>query len=51
MITTVVFDLDNTLYGELDCCRSGFGAVAESIADLPDAPPAGSDTRCCQNFL
>ena len=40
MITTVVFDLDDTLYDELDYCRSGFRAVAESIADLPDAPSA-----------
>ena len=40
MITTVVFDLDDTLYDELDYCRSGFKAVAESIADLPNAPSA-----------
>jgi putative hydrolase of the HAD superfamily len=40
MITTVVFDLDDTLYDELDYCRSGFRAVAEFIADLPDAPSA-----------
>jgi putative hydrolase of the HAD superfamily len=40
MITTVVFDLDDTLYDELDYCRSGFRAVAESVADLPDAPSA-----------
>jgi len=51
MITTVVFDLDDTLYDELDYCRSGFRAVAESVADLPDALPAGSDTRRRQNFL
>jgi putative hydrolase of the HAD superfamily len=40
MIKTVVFDLDDTLYDELDYCRSGFRAVAASIADLPDAPSA-----------
>jgi FMN phosphatase YigB (HAD superfamily) len=40
MITTVVFDLDDTLYDELDYCRSGFRAVAASIADLPDAASA-----------
>jgi putative hydrolase of the HAD superfamily len=40
MITTVVFDLDDTLYDEIDYCRSGFRAVAASIADLPDAPSA-----------
>ncbi len=40
MITTVVFDLDDTLYDELDYCRSGFRAVAEFVADSPYAPPA-----------
>jgi putative hydrolase of the HAD superfamily len=40
MITTVVFDLDDTLYDERDYCWSGFKAVAESVADLPDAPSA-----------
>jgi putative hydrolase of the HAD superfamily len=40
MITTVVFDLDDTLYDERDYCRSGFRAVAESVAGLPDAPSA-----------
>ncbi len=32
MITTVAFDLDDTLYDELDYCRSGFAAVAEFIS-------------------
>jgi putative hydrolase of the HAD superfamily len=40
MITTVIFDLDDTLYDELDYCKSGFRAVVESIVDLPDAPSA-----------
>ncbi|MHC4890349.1 MAG: HAD family hydrolase, partial [Planctomycetota bacterium] len=40
MITTVVFDLDDTLYDEVEYCRSGFEAVAEFLADLPDVPPA-----------
>lgn len=40
MITTVVFDLDDTLYDERDYCKSGLRAVAESVADLPDAPSA-----------
>jgi putative hydrolase of the HAD superfamily len=31
MITTVVFDLDDTLYDELDYCRSGFRAVARFL--------------------
>ena len=32
MITTVVFDLDDTLYDEIDYCKSGFTAVAEFLA-------------------
>jgi len=40
MITTVVFDLDDTLYDEIDYCRSGFSAVAEFLAEQFDAPPA-----------
>jgi putative hydrolase of the HAD superfamily len=41
MITTVVFDLDDTLYDELDYCRSGFAVVAEMASNLPKAPSAG----------
>ena len=33
MITTVVFDLDDTLYDEIDYCKSGFAAVAEFLAN------------------
>jgi putative hydrolase of the HAD superfamily len=40
MITTVIFDLDDTLFDEIDFCRSGFRAVAEHIATLSDAPSA-----------
>ncbi len=40
MITTVAFDLDDTLYDELDYCSSGFRTIAEFIAGLPDAPSA-----------
>jgi putative hydrolase of the HAD superfamily len=40
MITTVVFDLDDTLYDEIEYCNSGFRAVAEFLAELPEAPPA-----------
>ena len=40
MITTIVFDLDDTLYDENDYCRSGFRAVAQFVADLPKSPPA-----------
>jgi putative hydrolase of the HAD superfamily len=42
MITTVIFDLDDTLYDEIDYCRSGLGAVAEFLAGRPAAP---SDER------
>jgi len=40
MITAVVFDLDDTLYDEIEYCQSGFATVAESLANLPDASPA-----------
>lgn len=36
MITTVVFDLDDTLFDEIDYCRSGFNAVAQSLSNLVD---------------
>jgi len=36
MVTTVVFDLDDTLYDEMDFCRSGFQAGAKFIATLTD---------------
>jgi len=39
MITTVIFDLDDTLYDEIDFCRSGFRAVARSVAALSDYCP------------
>jgi putative hydrolase of the HAD superfamily len=31
MITTVIFDVDDTLYDEIDYCRSGFHAVARFL--------------------
>ncbi len=40
MITTVIFDLDDTLYDETDFCRSGFRAAAQHIAKLSDAHSA-----------
>jgi putative hydrolase of the HAD superfamily len=33
MVTTVVFDLDDTLYDEIEYCKSGFAAVAEFLAN------------------
>lgn len=41
MITTVVFDLDDTLYDEIDYCRSGFAATAEFLANRLNKSPAG----------
>jgi len=38
MITTVIFDLDDTLYDEIDYCRSGFTAVADFLAGKPSYP-------------
>ncbi len=32
MISTIVFDLDDTLYPEVDYCRSGFQIVAENLS-------------------
>ena len=40
MITTIIFDLDDTLYDEIDYCRSGFVAAAEFLAGQVDAPSA-----------
>ena len=40
MITTVVFDLDDTLYDEVEYCKSGFTAVADFLTEMPETPPA-----------
>ena len=40
MIKTVVFDLDDTLYDEIEYCKSGFSAVAKVLANRPDGPSA-----------
>ncbi len=40
MITSVVFDLDDTLYDEIEYCKSGFAAVADFLANQPKAPNA-----------
>ncbi|MHC4437773.1 MAG: HAD family hydrolase [Planctomycetota bacterium] len=40
MITTVVFDLDDTLYDEIEYCESGFRAAAEFLAERPETPSA-----------
>ncbi len=38
MITTVVFDLDDTLYDEVAYCKSGFAFVSEFLAGMPEMP-------------
>lgn len=38
MISAVVFDLDDTLYPEVDYCRSGMLAVAEVLSRQADRP-------------
>jgi len=40
MIETIILDLDDTLYDEIDYCKSGFAAVADHLAALPDTPAA-----------
>jgi len=40
MITTVILDLDDTLYDEVEYCKSGFASVCERLASLPGAPTA-----------
>ncbi len=40
MIVTVVFDLDDTLYDEVDYCRSGFASVARFLSSLPETQTA-----------
>jgi len=47
MITTVVFDLDDTLYDEIEYCKTGFTAVTEFLAELPEMPSA----RCIFSAL
>ena len=38
MMTTVVFDLDDTLYDEIEYCKSGFASAAEFLANSVKAP-------------
>ena len=37
MITTIIFDMDDTLYDEINYCSSGFRAVAGFLAEKHDA--------------
>jgi putative hydrolase of the HAD superfamily len=38
MIQTVILDLDDTLYDEIDYCKSGFAAVADLLAESSGTP-------------
>ncbi len=40
MITTIIFDLDDTLYDEIEYCRSGLKIVAEFLGSQPNMPVA-----------
>jgi len=40
MITTVIFDLDDTLYDEIEYCRSGLRAASEWLAQRQGRPAA-----------
>ncbi|MCK5174419.1 MAG: HAD family hydrolase [Planctomycetes bacterium] len=42
MITTVIFDMDDTLYDEIDYCRSGFAAVSEFVGGLGNLPDSAT---------
>ncbi len=44
MITTVVFDLDDTLYDEIEYCKSGFAFVAEFLANRSEGRSADPAT-------
>jgi putative hydrolase of the HAD superfamily len=44
MISTVIFDLDDTLYDEIDYCRSGFLAVSQYVAER--FPGASAKALC-----
>jgi len=46
MMTAVVFDLDDTLYDEIDYCRSGFWAVSRFLARLSTVP-CSEDALAC----
>jgi putative hydrolase of the HAD superfamily len=46
MVTTVIFDMDDTLYDEVDYCRSGFRAVGWFISQMTDTPDAEAIFNC-----
>ena len=42
MITTVIFDLDDTLYDEIEYCKSGFAAAAEFLTNSTESVSANT---------
>ncbi|MHC4068918.1 MAG: HAD family hydrolase [Planctomycetota bacterium] len=46
MVTIVIFDMDDTLYDEVDYCRSGFRAASWFISQIPDTPDAETIFNC-----
>jgi putative hydrolase of the HAD superfamily len=47
MIRAVIFDLDDTLYDEIDYCRSGFQAVAEFLIRVHKVACAPDELQAC----
>ena len=50
-ILAVVFDLDDTLYGERDYVRSGYRAVSRHLAAAPGGERLGRDGRAAEEWL
>ncbi|MBN1123392.1 MAG: HAD family hydrolase [Sedimentisphaerales bacterium] len=50
VITTVIFDLDDTLYDEVDYCRSGFSAVARFLHNAMRLPVWMSQEKIHETF-
>ena len=50
MITTVIFDMDDTLYDEADFCRSGFDAVAAFLVNVPNLTVSATETQIRDAF-
>jgi putative hydrolase of the HAD superfamily len=51
MISTVIFDLDDTLYDEIDYCRSGFQATARFLKHSMKLPEWVTEDAIFRNLL
>ncbi|MFA5423928.1 MAG: HAD family hydrolase [Phycisphaerae bacterium] len=49
MINTVIFDLDDTLYDEIDYCKSGFAAIADFLHNANPSIPRESFYKAIWN--